>query len=47
MDQKLVMWTNIIIRKLKVHIRHESMAMKVATQGEETQIRPNMEPRDT
>jgi hypothetical protein len=47
MDQHLVMWTNIIRRKPKVHLRYKSMTLKVATPGEEPQRRPNMEPRDT
>lgn len=47
MDQKPVMWTYNILRKLKFHLRYESMVLKVATQGGEPQRRPNMEPRDT
>jgi hypothetical protein len=47
MDQQPVMWTNIILRKLKVHLTYKSMVMKVARQGGEPQRRPNMEPRDT
>jgi hypothetical protein len=41
------MWTYIILRKLKVHLRYESMVLKVATQGGAPQRRPNMESRDT
>jgi hypothetical protein len=40
------MWTDTILRKLKVQLRYESMVLKVSTQGGEPQIRPNMEPRD-
>jgi hypothetical protein len=47
MDQQPVMWTNIIQRKPRVHLRYERMALKVATQGGAPQRRPNMEPRDT
>jgi hypothetical protein len=41
------MWTNIILRKLQVHLRYKSMVLKVATPGGAPQGRPNMEPRDT
>jgi hypothetical protein len=42
-----IMWTYTILRKLKFHLRYESMVLKVATQGGSPQRRPNMEPRDT
>jgi hypothetical protein len=41
------MWTEIILRKLKVHMIYKIMVLRVATQGGAPQIRPNMEPRDT
>jgi hypothetical protein len=47
MDQHPVMWTDIILRKPKVHLIYKRMALKVATQGEAPQRRPNMESRDT
>jgi hypothetical protein len=47
MDQQLVMWTNSILRKLRVHLRYASMVPKVDTQGGAPQRRPKMEPRDT
>ena len=46
MDQKKIMWTNIIQRKPRVHLRYIIMTLKVATQGGAPQRRPNMEPRD-
>jgi hypothetical protein len=46
MDEQLVMWTNIILRKPKVHLRCKIMVLKVAKQGGAPQRRPNMEPRD-
>jgi hypothetical protein len=45
MGQQLVMWTDISPRKPRVHLRYKSMALKVATQEEAPQRRPNMEPR--
>jgi hypothetical protein len=39
------MWADIILRKLKFHLRYESMVLKVATQGGTPQRSPNMEPR--
>jgi hypothetical protein len=47
MDQQPVMWAEIILRKLKSHLRYESMVLKVATQREAPQGRPNMESIDT
>jgi hypothetical protein len=46
MDWHPFIWTNIILRKLKVHLRYKSMVLKVATQGGAPQRRPDMEPRD-
>jgi hypothetical protein len=45
MDQWPVMWIDIILRKPKVHLRYKSMVLKIATQEEAPQRRPNMEPR--
>jgi hypothetical protein len=47
MDHQPITWTDIILRKLKVHLRYESMVLKVATQGGAPQERPDMEPRYT
>jgi hypothetical protein len=46
MVQQPITWIDIILRKPKVHLRFKSMVLKVATQGEAPQRRPNMEPRD-
>ena len=46
MDQHLVTWTYIILRKPKVHLRYKIMVLKLATQGGEPQRSSNMEPRD-
>jgi len=45
MDQHLVTWIEIILRKLQVHLRYKSMDLKVATQGGTPERRPNMEPQ--
>jgi hypothetical protein len=45
MGQWLVVWTDIILRKTKVHVRYKSMALEIETQEEATQRRPDMEPR--
>jgi hypothetical protein len=42
-----VMWIDIILRKLQVHMRYKSMVLKLATPEGAPQGRPNMEPRDT
>ena len=47
MNRQLVLWRDIILRKLKVHLRYESMVLKVATQGGPPQRRLNVELRDT
>jgi hypothetical protein len=47
MDQQLVMWTDIVLRKPRVHLRYEIMVLKVATQGGAPQRSPNMDPKDT
>jgi hypothetical protein len=47
MDQQPVMWTDIILRKIQVHLRYKIMVLKVAKRGRELQGSPNMEPRDT
>jgi hypothetical protein len=39
------MWTDIILREPKVHLRYKSMDLKIATQEEAPQRRPNMEPK--
>jgi hypothetical protein len=46
MDQQPLMWTYIIIRKPKVHMRYKIMVLKVSPQGGGPQRRPNMDPRD-
>jgi hypothetical protein len=40
------MWTDTIIIKIHIHLRHISMVLKVDTPGGAPQRRPNMEPRD-
>jgi hypothetical protein len=45
MGQQPVMWTNIILRKSRVHLRYKGMVLKVAMQEEALPRRPNMEPR--
>jgi hypothetical protein len=39
------MWTDIGPRKPRVHLRYKNMILKVETQEEAPQRRPNMEPR--
>jgi hypothetical protein len=46
MNQQSVMCTNIILRKPKFHLRYKSMVLKVTTQGEAPQTKPNREARD-
>jgi hypothetical protein len=41
-----VMWTCIVLRKLKFHLRYKIMVWKVATPRGAPQRRPNMGPRD-
>jgi hypothetical protein len=45
MGQQPVMWTYIRPTKPKFHLRYKNMALKVTTQEEAHQRRPNMEPR--
>jgi hypothetical protein len=45
MGQQPVTWINIILRKPIAHLRYKNMVLKVATQKEAPQRRPNMDPR--